>query len=93
MWWIKVWIEVAVHAMNDLFAHHSNSVPWWGVLLVDASNAFRYLDCFRSSFLGGYVGNTSGRDELLVAKFISGSLMIFICRSWLFLSLRLLLLH
>ena len=37
-------IEGAVHAMNDLFAQHSDSVPDWGVLLVDASNVFNSLN-------------------------------------------------
>ena len=37
---VKGSIEGAVHAMNDLFALHSNSETGWGVLLVDASNAF-----------------------------------------------------
>ena len=37
---IRSGIEGAVHAMNDLFAHHHDSVPGWGVLLVDASNTF-----------------------------------------------------
>ena len=37
-------IEGAVHAMNDLFAQHSDSITGWGVLLVDASNTFNSLN-------------------------------------------------
>ena len=49
--------EGAVHAMNDLFAQHHDSVPGWGVLLVDTSNAFNSLNhsvefsCFVASLL------------------------------------------
>ena len=41
---VKGGIEGAVHAMNDLFALHSNSATGWGVLLVDASNAFNTIN-------------------------------------------------
>lgn len=43
---IRSGIECAVHAMNDLFAQHFDPVPGWGVLLVDASNAFNSLNHF-----------------------------------------------
>ena len=46
---IRSGIEGVVHAMNDLFAQHHDSVPGWGVLLVDASNAFNSFN--RSAFL------------------------------------------
>ena len=32
--------EVAIHAMNELFEIHQNQPTGWGVLLVDAANAF-----------------------------------------------------
>jgi len=41
---VKCGIEGAVHAMNDLFTMHSDSTPAWGVLLVDASNAFNTIN-------------------------------------------------
>ena len=37
-------IEGAVYAMNELFAQHNDSVPGWGVLLVDVSNTFNSLN-------------------------------------------------
>ena len=40
---IRSGIEGVIHAMNDLFAQHHDSVPGWGVLSVDASNAFNSL--------------------------------------------------
>ena len=43
---IRSGIEGAVHAMNDLFTQHQDSVPGWGVLLLDASNAFNSRLCF-----------------------------------------------
>ena len=42
-------IEGAVHAINDFFSQHSDSVPGRGVLLVDVSNAFNSLN--HSAFL------------------------------------------
>ena len=42
-------IESAVHAMNDLFSQHNDSVLGWDVLLVDASNTFNSLN--RSALL------------------------------------------
>lgn len=41
---VKCGIEAAVHAMNDLFAAHSDSTPAWGSLLVDTSNAFNTIN-------------------------------------------------
>ena len=41
---VKGGIKGAVHAMNDLFALHSNSATGWGVLFVDASNAFNTIN-------------------------------------------------
>ena len=41
---VRTGIEGAVHAMNDLFAQHHDSVPGCNVLLVDASNAFNGLN-------------------------------------------------
>ena len=40
---IKTGIEGAIHTMNDLYSQHSTSSDW-GVLLVDASNAFNSLN-------------------------------------------------
>ena len=42
---IRSGIKGTVHAMNDLSTQHHNAVPEWGVLLVDASNAFNSLNC------------------------------------------------
>jgi hypothetical protein len=39
---LEAGIEAAVHAMNDLFSEHAGS--GWGVLLVDAANAFNALN-------------------------------------------------
>ena len=41
---VKAGIEGAVHATNDLFESYSNDVDGWGVLLVDASNAFNSIN-------------------------------------------------
>ena len=43
-WGLRSGIEVIVHAMNDLSAQHSDSVPGYSVLLVDATNAFNSLN-------------------------------------------------
>ena len=37
-------IEGAIHAMNSLFSTHNNLDSSWGVLMVDASNAFNSLN-------------------------------------------------
>ena len=34
---VRSGIEGVVHAMNYLFAQHHDSVPGWGILLVDAA--------------------------------------------------------
>ncbi len=39
---LEAGIEAAVHAMNDLFSENAGS--GWGVLLVDAANAFNVLN-------------------------------------------------
>ena len=39
---LEAGIEAAVHAMNDLFSEHAGL--GWGVLLVDAANAFNSLN-------------------------------------------------
>jgi len=41
---IKSGIEGAIHAMNDLYSQNITSVDW-GILLVDATNAFNSLNC------------------------------------------------
>ena len=40
---VKCGIEGAIHALNDLYSQNSTS-PDWGVLLVDALNAFNSLN-------------------------------------------------
>ena len=37
-------IEGAIHAMNSLFSTHNSLDSGWGVLMVDASNAFNSLN-------------------------------------------------
>jgi len=46
---LKAGIEGAIHAMNNLFSTHQNESTGWGVLLVDAANAFNSLN--RTSML------------------------------------------
>ena len=41
---LKAGIEGAVHAMSDLYDANIDSIDGWGVLLVDASNAFNSLN-------------------------------------------------
>ena len=41
---IKSGIKEAIHVMNDLYSQHSSTSSDWGVLLVDASNAFNSLN-------------------------------------------------
>ena len=43
---LKMGIEGAVHAVSDLFDASIDSVDGWGVLLVDASNAFNSLNYY-----------------------------------------------
>ena len=37
-------IEEAIHAMNSLYLDHQGSNSGWGVLMVDAANAFNLLN-------------------------------------------------
>ena len=46
---VKCGIEGAVHVMTDLLGENCASPLGWGVLLVDASNAFNHLN--RSALL------------------------------------------
>ena len=41
---IRSGIEGAVHAITDLFEEHRSLPSGWGVLMVDASNAFNSLN-------------------------------------------------
>ena len=41
---LQVGIEGAIHAMNELFLAHQDQGTGWGVLLVDAANAFNSLN-------------------------------------------------
>jgi len=41
---LQAGIEGAIHAMNELFAAHQDDANGWGVLLVDAANAFISLN-------------------------------------------------
>jgi len=41
---LQVGIEGAIHPMNELFTTHQDDVNGWGVLLVDAANAFNSLN-------------------------------------------------
>jgi len=41
---LQAGIERAIHAMNELFAAHQDDLNGWGVLLVDAANAFNLLN-------------------------------------------------
>ena len=41
---LQAGIEGAIHAMNELFAAHQNDLNGWGMLLVDAANAFNLLN-------------------------------------------------
>ena len=41
---LQAGIEGAIHAMNDLFTTHQDQGNGWGVLLVDAANAFNSLN-------------------------------------------------
>jgi len=42
---LRAGIEGAIHAMNELFDIHQDQSIGWGVLLVDAANAFNSLNC------------------------------------------------
>ena len=37
---LQAGIEGAIHAMNEMFMAHQDDTNGWGVLLVDAANAF-----------------------------------------------------
>ena len=37
---LQVGIEGVIHAMNELFSTHQDQAAGWGILLVDAANAF-----------------------------------------------------
>jgi len=43
-------IEGAIHAMNELFDTNKPNSSGWGVLLIDASNAFNSLSCISMLF-------------------------------------------
>ena len=42
---LRVGIEGAIYAMHELFETHQDQSTGWGVLLVDAANAFNSLNC------------------------------------------------
>jgi len=42
---LRAGIEGAIHAMNELFENHQDQPTGWGILLVDATNAFNSLNC------------------------------------------------
>jgi len=41
---LQAGIEGAIHGMNELFSTHQDQGTGWGVLLVDAANAFNSLN-------------------------------------------------
>jgi len=41
---LQVGIEGAIHGMNELFSAHQDQGTGWGMLLVDAANAFNSLN-------------------------------------------------
>jgi len=41
---LKAGIEGAIHAMHELFEIHQDQPTGWGILLVDAANAFNSLN-------------------------------------------------
>ena len=43
---LQAGIEGVIHDMNELFSTHQDQGTGWGVLLVDAANAFRFYESY-----------------------------------------------
>ena len=96
---IRKWFDLLLHH-GPLYGYFPN--PSKCCVVVDLSCFDHAVQLFSSlgvqivlghRFLGGYLGTLLQGISLLAVKFNSGSLMFLICHSWLFLSLRVLLLH